>query len=239
MSHTIIGFFDDRDQAEKARSELLMIAGLNDRDIHLFSNGQAVSDTDQYSSDRFGSSIREESFVDRIKHFFGRLGDDHRDIDIYSEGIRRGGVTLAITADDSESDHVSDVLNKFGAVDIDTRGEFYREKGFSRFDANAAPFSTDQNLENRREFSQWEQSRFNNKKADQSIDEVFPMIEEDKNISKRAVEKGRARIYTRAAEAPANQDDRTDADGLKTNEQFMDKRKLSKEPNRDDNRFNR
>lgn len=59
---------------------------------------------------------------------------------VYSEGVRRGGTLLTVTADDTVADRVYDVMQQAGAVDIRERSTTYRSGGWDRFDPNGQPY---------------------------------------------------------------------------------------------------
>lgn len=64
--------------------------------------------------------------------------DEHAHV--YAEGVRRGGALVTVTADEARSASVADHLRRHGAVDIDERGTTWRQRGWDRFDASAAPY---------------------------------------------------------------------------------------------------
>jgi hypothetical protein len=57
------------------------------------------------------------------------LGVPATDAAYYNEGIRRGGVLVAVRADDAGATTVAQVLNRAGAVNIDERAAIYRREG--------------------------------------------------------------------------------------------------------------
>lgn len=58
----------------------------------------------------------------------------------YAEGVRRGGTLVSIRADEGMAERAYQVMQRFGAVDIDRRGASWREEGWSRFDPSGQPF---------------------------------------------------------------------------------------------------
>jgi len=54
-------------------------------------------------------------------------GVPHEEAQLYNEGVRRGGTLIAVKTADDMADRAADVLNRFGAVDIDERAESYRQ----------------------------------------------------------------------------------------------------------------
>lgn len=186
MMKTIVGYFDDWPQVEMAKSELQGIGIMN-------------SDIETYSA-RGKEGRDEKNFLTRIKKFFSNLGNDY-DTDYYAEGIRRGGTALCVTCDESRIDEVADCMNRCGAVDTDRKAQYFKERGFSKYDWNAKPLTDDEAWEERQEYTVWEKSRFAGDK-----EEVIPVIEESVSVNKRAVNKGNVRIYTRVTETPVEEE---------------------------------
>jgi hypothetical protein len=58
---------------------------------------------------------------------------------VYSEGVRRGGTVLVVRADESEASAIESALDRYRPTDIRTRGNEYRQSGWTRFDPNAPP----------------------------------------------------------------------------------------------------
>jgi hypothetical protein len=63
--------------------------------------------------------------------------NDHAQI--YSEGVRRGGVLVAVHTDESHLNSAEKILHENGAADLNTRGQEYRGEGWTRFDPDAGP----------------------------------------------------------------------------------------------------
>ena len=78
--------------------------------------------------------------VDALKH----SGHSDEEANVYSEGVRRGGTLVSARASDDRVGEVEAVLDGNGGVSADTRGSDYRRAGWSGFDANAAPYSTEE-----------------------------------------------------------------------------------------------
>jgi hypothetical protein len=71
-------------------------------------------------------------------------GHSDEEANVYSEGVRRGGTLVSVKADDDEAARVEQVLNDRRGIDAMTRGETYRQSGWSRFDQDAQPYTADQ-----------------------------------------------------------------------------------------------
>lgn len=98
------------------------------------------------------------------------------DVHFYQEGVRRGGTLVTVLADNSRASEAARVLSRYNMVDVDARSAEYRSGGGS--------FSL-------RDYH------------DQDL--VLPVVEEELQVSKRTVERGRMRIYTRVTERPVEQ----------------------------------
>jgi hypothetical protein len=49
----------------------------------------------------------------------------------YEEGVRRGGTLVAVTAEDEDDGDAIAVLNRYGPVDLRTRGDEWRQDGWT------------------------------------------------------------------------------------------------------------
>lgn len=71
-------------------------------------------------------------------------GHSDEEANVYSEGVRRGGTLVSVRADDGEADRIEQILNGRQGVDAMSRGQDYRASGWSRFDHDAEPYSSEQ-----------------------------------------------------------------------------------------------
>lgn len=60
---------------------------------------------------------------------------------VYAEGIRRGGTLVTVRAPEGQGAQVDSVLAKYATVDPATRGEEYRQSGWSKFDDTAPAYT--------------------------------------------------------------------------------------------------
>jgi hypothetical protein len=109
MTSTIIGLFDNPAQAERARAEILS------------SNIPSI-DTQVYDKAGFqltgGTDTSARGFWDS---FWNTIGFGPSNQAMYQEGVQRGGTIVSVKGDESRSDEIADILNRCGAVDLDTR----------------------------------------------------------------------------------------------------------------------
>lgn len=71
-------------------------------------------------------------------------GHTDEEAHVYSEGVRRGGTLVSVKADEDEKDRLEAILNGRRGFDAATRGEAYRQSGWSAFDPDAQPYSSEQ-----------------------------------------------------------------------------------------------
>lgn len=84
-------------------------------------------------------------------------GHTDEEANVYSEGVRRGGTLVSVKADDADADEVEQILHGRSGVDAVTRGDVYRQSGWARFDATAAPYTAEE-VEQARQLHQEDRS---------------------------------------------------------------------------------
>jgi hypothetical protein len=65
-------------------------------------------------------------------------------VNVYSEGVRRGGTLVSAKVADAQVSEAEAVLDRNKSVDATTRGAAYRQSGWTSFDADAPAYTTDQ-----------------------------------------------------------------------------------------------
>ncbi|WP_313009560.1 hypothetical protein [Brevundimonas vesicularis] len=76
-------------------------------------------------------------------------GHSDEEANVYSEGVRRGGTLVSVKADGDERERLQSILDDSRGYDAVTRGEAYRQSGWTGFDAEAKPYTHEQILEER------------------------------------------------------------------------------------------
>ena len=72
------------------------------------------------------------------------LGIPEEEAGYYSEGVRRGGALITASVDESRVDEAVAMLKRNNAVDIDRRADYYRQSGYTGFDAARQPMTADE-----------------------------------------------------------------------------------------------
>jgi hypothetical protein len=65
-------------------------------------------------------------------------GVPEEDAHVYAEGVRRGGSLVVVRCDAHDAAKVEEILNRERGVEARTRGEVYRQEGWTRFDPSVA-----------------------------------------------------------------------------------------------------
>jgi hypothetical protein len=77
------------------------------------------------------------------------MGVSEEEAGYYLEG---GTLVTVSTMSDTENDRARDIINHHNPVDVNSRGTYYRESGWSGYDANARPYTADQIREERNRY---------------------------------------------------------------------------------------
>jgi hypothetical protein len=117
----LTALFDSRAEAEAAERELLS-AGFEPRDIDLIP--KAAGDLTQ--------AVGEPATHDRFWHALKNLFLPEHDQSIFEEGLRRGGVLVNVVTVGSNYSIAAAILDRDGAVDIETREAQWQQDGWVR-----------------------------------------------------------------------------------------------------------
>jgi uncharacterized protein (TIGR02271 family) len=98
------------------------------------------------------------------------------DIRFYQEGVRQGGTLIVARVASNRAGQAADIMARYNMVDVDARSKQYAQAG-SNFQL--------------RDYG--------------DEDYVLPVVEEQIQVGKRQVERGRMRVYTRVTETPVEQ----------------------------------
>jgi uncharacterized protein (TIGR02271 family) len=71
-------------------------------------------------------------------------GVPEEDAKYYSEGVRRGGTLVMVSAEDNTAQTAADIMNRNNAVDVNERSEDWRNRGWTGYNDNAEHYTSDQ-----------------------------------------------------------------------------------------------
>ncbi|MCC7273556.1 MAG: hypothetical protein IT561_12875 [Alphaproteobacteria bacterium] len=63
---------------------------------------------------------------------------------VYAESVRRGGALVTVRVESGRVAEATAILDRHGPVDPGTRASVYRERGWTRFDERADPYTAEQ-----------------------------------------------------------------------------------------------
>lgn len=172
MAQTVVGIFDDPKAAQDAASRLNAY-GFNESDVDITNkeNWQQSSGRGEVADDK-----SDDSFGERVSRFFKNLFDNDQEAEHYS-GLASSGTVVSVYATSrEEAIRASEILDEFGAIDVNERAAGAASMGAERLHSptNASDDST----------------------------RSLPVIEEEVNVGKRDVETGGMRLRSRIIERP-------------------------------------
>lgn len=175
MALTVIGVFDNASDAQRAVDELVN-KGFSRNSVDLSAH------TGDYSNNSYDDDTNDS----KVGGFFGSLfGDDDNDTRNYTQVGSRGSIVTVHTQTDDEAERAADILDDFGAVDVNERAAQFTsgttESGVVGSTVTDTNRSTVDN------------------------DSTFKVIEENLQVGKREVERGGVRIRSRIVERPVEE----------------------------------
>ena len=174
----VVGFYSTRQQAEQVKDDLLK-SGVDRDDITIY--------------DREGK--HEASLWEDIKSAFGFADDDDREL--YTEAARRGAVAVGVSFDrDDEPATIVQILRRHNPIDLDTQAAQWRKEGWTGRTATAARATG--------ATSTAAGARTTTQHVQQGT-ETVPVVEEQLQVGKRAVQAGGVRVHTRVIEKPVQE----------------------------------
>lgn len=204
MESVLVGMFDSRADAERARTKLLE-AGFSPSatSMHAGDDESASTSTTGSTGTTSTGMHADEGVISRFFHsLFGSDDDANTDeyAGTYREAFRRGAYGLTVqTTSDSEADRAEQILNDCGAIDVDERSAQWRNEGWtgnsiaSGTAAGAtAGGATGTNTTTDRDLST-------------GATRTMPVVEEELKVGKRTVSRGGVRIYSRVVEVPVEE----------------------------------
>jgi uncharacterized protein (TIGR02271 family) len=194
MMQTIIAHFDSRSDAQQA-VQALTEAGVSQSAIRLLPEAETTSyqRTDERSAydhtrdeGGFWSSLSDTSLPEEDRYS-------------YAEGMSRGGTTLAVTAEEAQVERVADIVERYGAVDMDERENTWRNEGWTGYAAGSAASGTHASA------SVGAAGATAETRSSGNAEDVIPIVEEQLRVGKRQVNHGRVRIRSFVVETPVQE----------------------------------
>jgi uncharacterized membrane protein len=80
------------------------------------------------------------------------MGVPEEDAEYYAEGLRRGGTLVSATVDEAWLERVEEVMNRHNPVDIERRAAYWRETGWTDFNPEGTPYTSDEIMRERESY---------------------------------------------------------------------------------------
>lgn len=132
MTHTVIGIFDNKQEAMNAMNALVS-NGFIKENIDVSNRSEAVA-----NNTATATTEKSEGFGDSVSNFFGNLfGDDETTRNKYLNVTSdTEGIVTVQTDTQEQADRASKILDDSGAVDVDERDAQYQQKYAANTAAN-------------------------------------------------------------------------------------------------------
>jgi len=203
MAQTVIGFFDDAADAQRAVQQL--VSNGFDRDRIDVSSGNR---SDMASTS--GNTSDHHDHENGITRFFKNLfGDNDDEAERYSRvGMRSNSIVTVHAQSSDEAERAADLLDDYGAINVNERASEYdttsSTSGYSRTGDTDYSRTANTGTTSDAMYSDTE-----NRRSDigdtTGRDTTINRIEEDLQVGKRTVETGGVRVRSRIVEKPVEE----------------------------------
>ncbi len=217
MKQSVVAVFDEYGDAQAAVNALYQEGGFARADVTL----NPAEDTTEARQEALRAQVSSSDAggwsVGRFfKSLFGK-DQDAGEAGVYSEAVRRGSYMVSVDAGtDEQADRAADILQRFHAVDLDQRAAGWRSSGWSGYQSDAPLFTAEEIQKDRDVYSQTtitgvpatpSTSAASDTRASTAAEtgETIPVIEEQLQVGKRAVQRGGVRIYRHVTETPVEE----------------------------------
>ena len=186
MTHTVIGLFDNKNEARVAMEELVEQGFIRE---HIDVSDRKYDDS--MTSSTTNATTSDTGVGDSIGNFFSSLfGDDETTAQSYTALAQDADAILTVQVDSEERARAAaEILDRHGAIDVDERSTQYQQNYAQT--TGATQNTTTGTTQNTATATEGEMS--------------IPVIEEELQVGKRAVERGGARIRSRIIEKPVEE----------------------------------
>lgn len=191
MTHTVIGLFDDRNEAHTARQELIQKGFIQDN-VDVSNRRLSDSNTASTTGNTTGTGVGNS-----ISNFFSSLfSGDETTARNYTNAATDADAILTVHVDsDARAREAAEILDRHGAIDVDGRVSHSTQQNVARTS------TTTQDTVTTEKSAQTHNVATSNT-ANRTGETTIPVIEEQMQVGKREVEGGGARIRSRVIEKP-------------------------------------
>ena len=199
MALTVVGVFDDAQEAQKAVNDLVS-EGFSRDSIDLSTNTGQYSDGASNADRTVDRNDDDSGIGGFFKSLFG--SDDDDDYRRHTTVAQRGSLVTVHAMSEDQAEKAADILDDNGAVNVNDRAEQYGYAGTGTM--GAATGVTGMGVGNDMDMNDMDMTnRSTTDRAD--TDQTIKVIKENLEIGKREVEQGGVRVRSRIIERPVEE----------------------------------
>ena len=201
-TRTVVGVFDDRTTAQQVVDELAN-NGFDRGHIQVESDDSYATDAARGNTGLAGTS--HDNSGGGIGGFFRRMfGDDNREeYGTYSQAVQHGNSVVCVTTDETNSDRAVDIMERYGAVDIDERAKSWGQNNLTSSETSRDRQSipvVQEELEVGKRTVQRGGVRVFNRMVEQPVQENVTLREEHVRVDRHAVDRPATEADLRSGE---------------------------------------
>lgn len=210
MANTVVGFFDSSSEAQDAVEQLVQNGFSRDNIDVSASNATSTTDTEHNSSTSGSNATDGENGITR---FFKNLFGDNDEADRYSKvGQRSGAIVSVHTQSSDEAERAADLLDDYGAVNVDEKASEYGYSSGTTSDDTFAGQTPANALSGAASYDTADSTTAATDSATATTGSttattgsVIPVVQEELEVGKRTVETGGVRVRSRIVERPVEE----------------------------------
>jgi stress response protein YsnF len=212
MSQTVIGLFKNESDAQRAVQSLEQMGlGRDMVDISRGSGSTGTTGSGSFNDSSSGNVSDSREGENGVSRFFKSLFGDSDDADRYSRMGNSGYSVVTVHAQNSsDAERAADILDEYGAVDVDENSSGY--SGMQATGNDRTDLTSDrQNINAYRDSDLDRQNITTNRDSDITTnrdsdnDATVSRVQEELHVGKREVEKGGVRVRSRIVEKPVEE----------------------------------
>lgn len=178
---SLVAVFRDSASAQSAKQELV---NNGFTDVELRSSDGSYQDDAARGNSALTGTIPEAHSGGGIGGWFRSMfGSDNDDSSHYAQAVERGGTAVTVRTEDAQADLAADILNRYGAIDIDEHSNASGNSLSSGVTSGIASSIT----------------------PGEEGTIAIPVVEEELAVGKRAVRRGGVRVITSVSERPVEE----------------------------------
>jgi uncharacterized protein (TIGR02271 family) len=189
----------------RAREDLLS-TGFSATDVRLQAGDTTDAGTPNDLSMTGGTTTQQEGGIKGFfKSLFG-MDDNDEHVGMYSEAVRRGGYLVTVDArDDAQLQRAEEIMQRYGAVDLEERSAQWRQEGWTAGGLGTASSAALAAGSTTAAGTTAAGTLGTTGVTGGDAHATIPVVQEELQVGKRAVQRGGVRVFTRVVETPVEE----------------------------------